>query len=91
MNRHGYAEKVVNQVIFKEILTKQFGIQVFNKGEIWDGGPIDSSEANWSAIYKRIKERFNSKYADKNILTAKINWYWNHNNFPAAARNYLLN
>jgi thioredoxin-related protein len=89
MGHPGYAAKVVDQIIYKEIL-KGFGIENRAGGVFWGGGKIDSAEANWNKIYKAIKKQFNKYYAERNLIIAKKNWYLQHNNFPAAAKSYFL-
>jgi thioredoxin-related protein len=89
MNHPGYAAKVVDEIIFKEIL-KPFGLEGREDGYMWNTNTkIDSSEANWEKTYETIERRFNKYFAEKNLLIAKIYWYVQHNNFPAAAKLYF--
>jgi thioredoxin-related protein len=88
MGYPGYSAKVVDRVIQREIF-HQFGIKSVDLGKMWDLGNADLSETNWDAIYRTIKDRFNKEYAERNILTAKLNWYLDHDNYKRAAESYF--
>ncbi|PWV55551.1 thioredoxin fold domain-containing protein [Chitinophaga sp. S165] len=89
MSHPGYAAKIVDQIIYKEIL-KEYGIEDKPGGVLWNGKITDSVEADWKYIYKTIKKQYNKYYAERNLITAKKNWYLQHKNFPKAARFYFL-
>jgi len=89
MEYPGYAAKVVDRVIFDEIVS-QFGIQAYPEGRVWTAGKVDSSEADWNAIYSRIEQKFGREYAERNIIDAKIGWYCQRNNLSSAAKHFFL-
>lgn len=89
MNYPDYAAKVVDETIYKDIL-KGFGLEGRADGIMWnERTKIDSAEADWAKIYDTIARRYNKYFAERNLITAKIYWYVQHNNFPAAAKYYF--
>lgn len=49
----------------------------------------DLVEADWAKLKKMISEYFTEGYAIKNVFTAKIRWYWKHQNMEDVSRTYF--
>jgi len=98
MGYDGYAALVVDKVIQSQIVTPFLTEQNTRKeipmaGMYLDltsaGLHSDSSEADWKKLYNIIKEQFNHKIAERNLLQAKIDWFMRHGNVPAYCTLFL--
>ncbi|MEP7374592.1 MAG: thioredoxin fold domain-containing protein [Chitinophagaceae bacterium] len=66
MEKKGYAQKVVDDVIMKEKVAS-----VVNAG-------MDAKiEPDWSILYNSIAKDYKRDYAERNIMEAKMAWYYN--------------
>lgn len=80
MGQKGYAESVVDKVIINEevepfINMKTGGMQTMG------GKPKALPEPLWEKLYGIVKRKYNTKYAERNILEAKIIWNEAQQNF----------
>jgi len=50
------------------------------------GLKTDSSEADWKQLEKMLCEKFNADVTRRNLLSAKVEWYKRHQNYPAAVK-----
>jgi thioredoxin-related protein len=64
MARPGYSDRVINAVLYNEEITP--GIEWAMKGH---------PEPDWKAIRKRMEKKYNSDYAEKNVLTGRVELY----------------
>lgn len=64
MNKQGYAESVVDYLIYKERV-----LPLIKQAE------KEINVPDWKKISIEIKTEFNSSYAQRNIVNAKIKWY----------------
>jgi thioredoxin-related protein len=87
MKQKGYAAAEVDKTIFNELIISFMKEQNKNKSlaltGMYVGGTIqkpDYSEANWKALTRIIREKFNRQCAKRNVLAARIEWYKRHNN-----------
>ena len=87
MGIKGFSSRVVYNAIFREISMPYLALK---KGQtpIWDG-PMDAAEADWEGLYQLILKKYPKDYAQRGVLSAKINWYEQHYNFPAYYAAYL--
>lgn len=46
----------------------------------------DFVEADWNRLKKMIRKKFNTEYAKRNVLTARMRWYHQHQNIIAALK-----
>jgi hypothetical protein len=51
---------------------------------------VDSSEADWKKLENLITEKYNIKYAKRNVLTARIEWYTRHRNTASYLKYALI-
>lgn len=73
MKIKGFSESIVDKVIMREITEPILGFKTGGMGLML--GKTDSSEANWEAIYDSIATKYNTAYAQRNLLNAKLLWY----------------
>lgn len=97
MNQKGYSAAVVDETIFNEMVLPFMEQQNKNKSiamsGMYVGGKMlkrDYSEANWKVLSRMIKQQFNRKWAKRNVVAAKVEWYKRHNNDPAVVKNSLI-
>lgn len=50
---------------------------------------VDYVEANWQTLESMIRRYFNKDYATRNVLTARMRWYEQHQNRVAALKVYF--
>jgi hypothetical protein len=50
---------------------------------------LDNVEADWKTLEGMIRKYFNKDYATRNVLTARMRWYNQHQNFTEAAKMYF--
>ncbi len=88
MEKKGYAAKFVDKTIQSEIVDSFFAEQNKNLSIAMSGGfltgkglPSDSSEADWEKLEITIQKKFDKKYAKRNVLKARIEWYNRHRNW----------
>ncbi|OQP59683.1 hypothetical protein A3860_36550 [Niastella vici] len=96
MQQKGYAKTVVDKTINYEMVVPFLVEQNTNPiipmaGMYLSGSSFktDSSEADWTSLYNAIRDKFNTDIAQRNVLTAKIEWYMRHWNFQAYCESYL--
>lgn len=96
MSQKGYAKKVVDRTIYDEMVipffteqAKSSTIQMTGMILTGPGQQPDYGEADWSKLYKKIKEKYNNNYARRVLLQAKIEWYDRHRNWPVAVMLHL--
>lgn len=87
MSKKGYAQSIVDQIILREIVAPFLNITIGGAGMV--GGKRDTSEADWRTLYKMIKDRYNEKHAERNLLDARLLWYEQHYN-TLKVRQYLI-
>lgn len=49
----------------------------------------DYVEADWKKLKKMISKHFSQDYVARNVFTAKISWYWKHQNMEGVAKTYF--
>jgi thioredoxin-related protein len=49
----------------------------------------DYVEADWKKLTKMIGKYFNNDYTTRNVLAAKIRWYWQHENMSSVSKTYF--
>lgn len=80
VGKRGYANFVVDRVIQREVVFPFLGI----KGPmLMMGRGKDTTQADWTGLYKKIKEKYSNEYAVRGVENAKSVWYQNHNNIPS--------
>ncbi|MFN3667246.1 MAG: hypothetical protein ACK4S0_13860, partial [Sediminibacterium sp.] len=87
MGLNGYADNILSRVIFQEIAVPEIGV----KQPLMVRGipPIDSTEADWEKLYKKISGSFNSRVSERALLDIKIAWYESHFNYLLFAKAYV--
>ncbi len=73
MNKKGFAMSVVDKTIQRELVdsfthTKSDGWQIIDQTQKYP-------EIDWAQLDNIIKMKYNSTYADRNVLDGKIRWY----------------
>lgn len=68
MKKDGYAEKVVDQIIFRE------------KANPFLSAAEGKPEPDWSILYNDIAKDYKGHYADRVVLETKLRWYWFYQN-----------
>ena len=93
MNQKGFSESIVDKSIQGTIVTPFLMEQAKGSGVVMSGmyisGPglkTDSSEADWKQLEKMLCEKFNGDVTRRNLLSAKVEWYKRHQNYPAAVK-----
>ena len=93
MNKKGYARSVVDRTIQYEIVAPFFKEQangaVMSTKWMTGNSKPDHSEVEWKKMYNLIQKKYNSSYAKRNLVEAKVQWYEKHNNFPSFVKYYL--
>lgn len=93
MNKKGYSQAIVDRTIQAEIVTpfykEQPGGTVMSGGMMMSNTKPDYTEANWSKLYKSIRNKYNATYAKRIVTSARIDWYEKHNNFTTFAKYYI--
>lgn len=97
MNKKGYAEVWVSRIIEREIvwtfLKEQSGANPnMGPGMVLSGlnVKIDTREADWKKLYTMIRKKYNTTYAKRAVLDARIQWYTRNNNKSASIKYQLL-
>lgn len=94
MNKKGYAAAVVDRTIMDEIvfpflIAQNRDSSVSMAGGMTLSGPglkANYQEADWENLYRKIRKAFNTAYAKRNVLQAKIHWYERNRNYIAFAK-----
>jgi thioredoxin-related protein len=92
MEQKGYANKFVDRTIESEIIAPFFDEQNKNPSIAMSGSYVsdatgkslvrfDSSEADWSKLKVKIRNKFSREYATRNVLKARMEWYKRHGNW----------
>ncbi|MBO9572713.1 MAG: hypothetical protein J7497_10985, partial [Chitinophagaceae bacterium] len=92
IGKKGFSERMVHRVVLREIVLPFLQLKPRQMPIRLDGkavGPVDSSEANWSLLYKKIRAKYPDEYARRGVLNGKINWYEQNENFPAYYSAYI--
>jgi thioredoxin-related protein len=65
---------------------------MFMRLPIWKDGHIepDYVEADWKKLNSMINKKFSQSDAERNVLTARIRWYQQHQNMQAASKVKLM-
>ncbi|MBO9571393.1 MAG: DUF255 domain-containing protein [Chitinophagaceae bacterium] len=82
----GFSDRMVHRAVLYEIVLPFLGITGERRPVRVDGKPVgqvDTSEADWILLYKKINVKYPDKYAEKGVLNGKIFWYEDKENFPA--------
>ncbi|MBO9201406.1 MULTISPECIES: thioredoxin family protein [Niastella] len=88
MNQNGFAARVVENTVNVEIVMPFYKHYGFVPARIF-GSKVDSTEADWKALYQSIRKSFNREYAKRSLLDARINWYDTKQNDPAFLKYYF--
>lgn len=93
MRQKGYSEIVVDRVIQREVIDSVLKIKKSSM-MVKYANPKDISsppaEPNWNELEKEIQKKYNKKYAERNVLDAKIKWYQYHHLTKKVLENYFL-
>lgn len=91
MNKKGYSESVIDRCIKNEIVTPFWENQP--SGNVMKGKynsistkkdlKVDCAEANWKVLFNLIRKKYNKSYAKRNVLDARMQWYYRHNNMDS--------
>jgi tetratricopeptide (TPR) repeat protein len=73
LKKNGFAEKVVENVIYKEEALPFMKAAGFEKPEGRDSNT--STELNWNKLLDSISKNYSKSYAERTVLIAKIDWY----------------
>jgi thioredoxin-related protein len=101
MNTPGFSRNIVDNTIQNELVIPFLKQQAIKSGVAMEGGYLtdvsgknmlrpDSSEAKWRKLYRVIRVEYNSSYAKRNVLKAKIEWYKRHRNYNLYVKNQFL-
>jgi hypothetical protein len=69
MQKQGYAKNVVDQVIMKEKVNAVMEAAISAK-----------QEPDWNSLYNAIAKDYKGDYADRNVMEAKMKWYYAEGN-----------
>lgn len=79
MNKIGYAQSIVDFIITKQ--------------EIEPNLPKDSTTEvtlrDWNKIHLGLEKKYSKSYADRTILNAQIQWYYDKKNWVELAQSYI--
>lgn len=65
MKDASFSENIIDNIITKEEIDTL--LVTSNK--------LNDLRPNWGSIFKRIKKKYSTEYADRNVLFAQVNWY----------------
>ncbi|MBO9572135.1 MAG: hypothetical protein J7497_07990, partial [Chitinophagaceae bacterium] len=86
LGKKGFSKRMVQRVVQREIVNPFLQLKPGQMMIRMDGkavGSVDSSEANWNLLYKKIHAKYPREYAERGVLNGKIAWYEQKENFPA--------
>jgi len=93
MDQKGFSASMVDKSIQGTIVTPFLQEQAKGSGVVMSGmymsGPelkLDSTEADWKQLEKMMSEKFNADVTKRNLLSARVEWYKRHQNYPAAIK-----
>jgi thioredoxin-related protein len=93
MDQKGYSAIVVDRSIQAEIVTPYFLELTKETGIVMTGMylsgsklKLDSTEADWKKLEKMISAKFSADVTNRNLLTARVEWYKRHQNYPASLK-----
>jgi hypothetical protein len=66
MKQSGYARNYIDYIIAKDEIDPHF----------YENGKL-VKDIDWSVIQTKIKKKYNSDYANRTIINAKVRWYYN--------------
>lgn len=78
MNRPGYADRLINFVIYRE--------------EVYPKVSLDSgyeSEPNWHQIEKELEQKYGHKYVKENVLKGRVEYYRRSNSWERYAKYFI--
>jgi len=73
-----FTTDIVNYIVEKEAIRPEI-----------DRAKRHARDPNWTRISRRIRNRFGGNYVDKNLISAKVDWYRNAKNWRDYAK-YLV-
>lgn len=76
-----YADNVVDRVIMLEDADPLLGKEGSETG-VYHAEVANTPEPDWNKMFTTIKEKYDRKYAERNLLSAKIKWYGNYHRWP---------
>ncbi|MEP7374552.1 MAG: DUF255 domain-containing protein [Chitinophagaceae bacterium] len=77
--KKGYAKGIINSIIMNEEVISHFTPAIKKK-----------TTPNWNKIGTNITKKYNRYYAKRNILSAKVMWYQNNQDWGSFAKYALL-
>lgn len=99
MKERGFSQKIVDRTIKEEIVNpflenqnKNTSVPMTGMIVTRKGQNADYAEANWEILEKQIRKQYNSRYTNRNLLAAKIEWYnrlKNYKKYTESALEYL--
>ncbi|MBO9570670.1 MAG: DUF255 domain-containing protein [Chitinophagaceae bacterium] len=92
IGKKGFSKRMVHRVILREIVRPFLQLKAAAMPFRPDGkavGSVDTSEANWTLLYEKIRAKYPKEYAERGVLNGKIAWYEQRQNFPAYYTTYL--
>lgn len=91
--KKGFSERIVHRIVLREIVNPFLEVKEIGPKPIsLDGkaiGLIDSSEADWKLLHRKILSKYPEEYAKKGVLNAKLIWYEQKENFREYYNTYL--
>jgi thioredoxin-related protein len=86
--KNGFAEKVVENVIFKEEALPFMEASGYGK-PITQGGPNASAELDWDILAESISKKYPRSYVERTVLMAKVDWYEANRNINLFYKNFI--
>lgn len=74
VNKKGYAENIVDEVISREDIEPFIGMKAGGM-RIMGAKSEARTEPEWDKLYQIIANKYNTDYAQRNVLDAKIIWH----------------
>jgi thioredoxin-related protein len=74
--REGYAQDMVDYIIAKEDIDPNLFVK----------GRAITAQPDWPGMYKKIKRRYDTAYANRTIINAKLRWYQYKKEWPTYAK-----
>ncbi|HEY4287964.1 MAG TPA: thioredoxin fold domain-containing protein [Puia sp.] len=80
MNEKNFSQHIVDFIVEKEEINTQ----------LYTNGKPSTDNPDWEAIHRRVKKKYNTEYADRTVLWAKIKWLERKREWSEYCKNVIL-
>jgi thioredoxin-related protein len=88
LQKEGLVQSAVDKIIQKEEIDPI--VKPVKGARSTTEVPKVEDEPDWAQLYRKISDKYNHQYAERNILYARTNWYMDHWEWQLAAKYFTL-